>query len=52
LPPGRCPLEPPAKVLAYAEAQLGLPYQWGGTGPDAYDCSRLAMMAYRAGAAS
>jgi cell wall-associated NlpC family hydrolase len=35
-------------VIAYAEAQLGKPYQWGGTGPDAYDCSGLAMMAYRA----
>ena len=21
---------------------------WGGTGPDAFDCSGLAMMAYRA----
>ena len=36
------------KVIAYAEAQLGKPYQWGGTGPDAFDCSGLAMMAYRA----
>ena len=25
-----------------------VPYQWGATGPDAYDCSALAMMAYRA----
>ena len=36
------------KVIAYAEAQLGKPYQWGATGPDAFDCSGLAMMAYRA----
>jgi len=35
------------KVLAYAAAQLGKPYQFGGTGPDAYDCSGLAMMGYR-----
>jgi peptidoglycan DL-endopeptidase CwlO len=36
------------KVIAYAEAQLGKPYQYGATGPDAFDCSGLAMMAYRA----
>ena len=37
-----------AKVIAYARAQLGKPYLWGGTGPDAFDCSGLVMMAYRA----
>ena len=36
------------KVIAYAEAQLGKPYAWGATGPDTFDCSGLAMMAYRA----
>jgi len=36
------------KVLAYAEAQIGKPYQWGATGPAAFDCSGLVMMAYRA----
>jgi peptidoglycan DL-endopeptidase CwlO len=36
-----------ATAIAYAEAQLGKPYQWGGTGPDAFDCSGLVMMAYR-----
>ncbi len=36
------------KILAYAEAQLGKSYQYGATGPDAFDCSGLAMMAYRA----
>jgi len=36
------------KVLAYAEAQLGKPYQWGATGPASFDCSGLVMMAYRA----
>jgi NlpC/P60 family len=32
-----------ASVLAaidFAKAQLGKPYLWGATGPDAYDCSR------------
>jgi peptidoglycan DL-endopeptidase CwlO len=37
-----------AAAIAYAEDQLGKPYQWGGTGPDAFDCSGLVMMAYRA----
>jgi peptidoglycan DL-endopeptidase CwlO len=36
-----------AIAIAYAEAQIGKPYQWGGTGPDAFDCSGLVMMAYR-----
>jgi cell wall-associated NlpC family hydrolase len=35
-------------AAGYAEAQLGKPYLWGGTGPTAYDCSGLVMMAYRA----
>ena len=37
-----------ATAITFAEAQLGKPYQWGGTGPDAFDCSGLVMMAYRA----
>lgn len=37
-----------ARVILYAAAQLGRPYQWGATGPDAFDCSGLVMMAYRA----
>ena len=35
-------------AIAFAEQQLGKPYQWGGTGPDAFDCSGLMMQAYRA----
>jgi cell wall-associated NlpC family hydrolase len=35
-------------VIAFAEQQLGKPYLWGGTGPDAFDCSGLVMEAYRA----
>ncbi|MCO5998465.1 C40 family peptidase [Actinoallomurus rhizosphaericola] len=35
-------------VLAYARAQIGKPYVFGGTGPDGFDCSGLTMMAYRA----
>jgi peptidoglycan DL-endopeptidase CwlO len=37
-----------ATAIAFAEQQLGKPYLWGGTGPDAFDCSGLMMMAYRA----
>lgn len=34
-------------AIAFARAQIGKPYLWGGTGPDAFDCSGLVMMAYR-----
>jgi peptidoglycan DL-endopeptidase CwlO len=34
-------------AIAYARAQLGKPYVWGGTGPDGFDCSGLVMMAYQ-----
>ena len=45
---GHTPNGTVASAIAFAEAQLGKPYQWGGTGPDAFDCSGLVMMAYRA----
>jgi cell wall-associated NlpC family hydrolase len=45
---GPLPAGAAGKVIAYAEQQLGKPYQWGGTGPEAFDCSGLTMMAYRA----
>jgi peptidoglycan DL-endopeptidase CwlO len=35
-------------AINYAEGQLGKPYLFGGTGPAAFDCSGLVMMAYRA----
>ena len=35
------------QAVNYAEQQLGKPYLFGGTGPDAFDCSGLVMMAYR-----
>ncbi len=34
------------EAIAYAKAQLGKRYVWGGTGPDAFDCSGLVMKAY------
>ncbi|MFD8598176.1 C40 family peptidase [Kitasatospora sp. NPDC059646] len=35
-------------VVAYARAQLGKPYAWGGTGPAAFDCSGLVLRAWQA----
>jgi cell wall-associated NlpC family hydrolase len=36
-----------ASAIAFARSEIGKPYLWGGTGPDAFDCSGLVMMAYR-----
>jgi cell wall-associated NlpC family hydrolase len=45
---GQAPNAVTSAAIAYAEQQLGKPYLWGGTGPNAFDCSGLVMMAYRA----
>jgi cell wall-associated NlpC family hydrolase len=37
-----------AVAIRYAYAQLGKPYQWGGAGPDSFDCSGLVMRAWGA----
>jgi cell wall-associated NlpC family hydrolase len=36
-----------ARAIAAARSQIGEPYLWGGTGPDAWDCSGLVQWAYR-----
>lgn len=36
------------KAIAFARAQLGEPYKWGGDGPDSWDCSGLTMRAWQA----
>lgn len=52
LPPG---VDSPPPVLgsaiasvAFATAQIGKPYLWGGSGPDAFDCSGLVQQAWAA----
>jgi cell wall-associated NlpC family hydrolase len=37
-----------AAAIMFALRQVGKPYQWGATGPDAYDCSGLVYAAYAA----
>jgi peptidoglycan DL-endopeptidase CwlO len=39
-------------ALAYAYAQLGKPYVWGGAGPNSFDCSGLTMRAWGAAGVS
>jgi hypothetical protein len=38
-----------AKAITFALAQIGKPYVWGATGPNAFDCSGLMLRAYQAG---
>jgi cell wall-associated NlpC family hydrolase len=52
--PTPTPTPPPsghgaAAAVAYAVAQLGKPYVYGGSGPDVFDCSGLTMRAWEAG---
>ncbi|MGE7434453.1 MULTISPECIES: C40 family peptidase [Kitasatospora] len=35
-----------ARALAYAESQIGKPYQWGAEGPSSFDCSGLMEWSY------
>jgi cell wall-associated NlpC family hydrolase len=37
-----------ATAIAFAEAQVGKPYCWGGQGPACFDCSGLVFAAYAA----
>lgn len=51
-PPKNDPPPPSSNVvetaIAFAKAQLGEPYKWGGAGPNSWDCSGLTMKAYAA----
>ncbi len=46
------PAGPAAQALAAARSRLGLPYVWGATGPDSFDCSGLTGWAYRSAGVS
>jgi cell wall-associated NlpC family hydrolase len=52
------PPAPPAPAsgasaaISFARQQIGDPYVWGATGPNAWDCSGLTMGAWRAGGIS
>ncbi|MDH6124525.1 C40 family peptidase [Kitasatospora sp. GP82] len=39
-------------AIAFARSKVGLPYIWGGEGPDGYDCSGLTMKAWHRGGKS
>src|SRR4051812_9932523 len=45
------PHDPPgaAAAIAFAEAQVGKRYCWGGSGPSCFDCSGLVQAAWRVG---
>lgn len=45
------PATPPnataAAAIAAARSRIGMPYVWGATGPDSFDCSGLTQWSYR-----
>ena len=43
---------PADKAVEVALAQLGKPYQWGGSGPNSFDCSGLTSYAWAAAGVS
>jgi cell wall-associated NlpC family hydrolase len=47
-PPPPPPPTPAQRAVAFARAQLGKPYLYGGTGPGGYDCSGLSQAAWGA----
>ncbi len=47
LPDAPAPTAAADRAIAAARTRLGLPYVWGATGPDSFDCSGLTGWAYR-----
>jgi cell wall-associated NlpC family hydrolase len=52
LPPGPAARQSAGVAVAEALRQVGKPYQYGGAGPDSFDCSGLTMWAWRAAGVS
>ncbi|MDE3206719.1 MAG: C40 family peptidase [Acidobacteriota bacterium] len=50
--PVPAPLPTTSVALAWAFAELGQPYVWGGTGPDSFDCSGLTQFVWNAAGVS
>jgi cell wall-associated NlpC family hydrolase len=44
--PIKAPNKVAATAIAAARSRLGVPYVWGATGPDAFDCSGLTQWSY------
>lgn len=47
LPALAAPSAAAARAVEAAQSRIGLPYVWGATGPDSFDCSGLTSWAYR-----
>jgi len=47
LPGDGATADPGRALLQAAETRIGAPYRYGGTGPDAFDCSGLVTYAHR-----
>ncbi len=50
--PAPAPSNGAQAAIAFARAQLGEPYRWGASGPNAWDCSGLTAEAWAAGGKS
>ena len=46
--PSGAPSEVAGRAIRYALGEVGKPYVWGATGPNAYDCSGLMLRSYEA----
>jgi len=47
LPGGPATTDPGYALLLAAQSRIGAPYEYGGNGPDAFDCSGLVSYAHR-----